>query len=177
MCCKVVFTLQKSPKVPKFLDFPHCELNPTLNSNSNTSNKLFSCLSNKVWPLNYAWGVGVATTSWKLLQISEKLSFPSLIMKPISIFWSDESPGRTRSAHVACAQLLSRLAGHSVCGLGIHPIKKLKWVSPLGLKNLAFQKFAVISMNVQFFWPPLLGGNATIIYSKKRRHSVSHSYC
>ena len=30
--------------------------------------------------------VGVATMSWKLLQISEKLSFPSLIMKPISIF-------------------------------------------------------------------------------------------
>ena len=95
--------------------------------------------------------IGVAITSWKLLQISTKLSFTSLMMKPISIFWSDESPGRTRSAHVACAQLLSRLAGHSVCGLGIHLIKKSKWVSSLGLKNLAFQKFAVISMTVHFF--------------------------
>ena len=95
--------------------------------------------------------LGVATTSWKLLQISTKLSFTSLMMKPISIFWSDESPGRTRSAHVACAQLLSRLAGHSVCALRIHPIKKSKWVSSLGFKNLAFQKFAVISMIVQFF--------------------------
>ena len=73
------------------------------------------------------------------------------MMKPILIFRSDESPGRTRSAHVACAQLLSRLAGHSVCGLGIHPIKISKWVSSLGLKNLVFQRFAVISMNVQFF--------------------------
>ena len=73
------------------------------------------------------------------------------MMKHISIFLSDESPGRTQSAHVACAQLLSRLAGHSVCALGIHPIKKSKWVSSLGLKNLAFQKFAAISMNVQYF--------------------------
>ena len=95
--------------------------------------------------------LGVATTSQKLLQISQKLSFLTLMMKPNSIFWSDESPGRTRSAHVACAQLLSRLAGHSVCALGIHPIKKSKWVSSLGFKNLAFQKFAVISMIVQFF--------------------------
>ena len=106
---------------------------------------LFLCILQRPCP------IGVATTSWKLLQISEKLSFPSLIMKPISIFWSDESPGRTRSAHVACAQLLSRLAGHSVCGLGIHPIKISKWVSSLGLKNLVFQRFAVIFMNVQFF--------------------------
>ena len=49
-------------------------------------------------------GLGVATTSWKLLQISEKLSFSPLIMKTILIFWSDEPQGNTRSAHVACAQ-------------------------------------------------------------------------
>ena len=33
------------------------------------------------------------------------------MMKPISNFWSDESPGRTRSAHVACAQLLGMPKG------------------------------------------------------------------
>ena len=80
------------------------------------------------------------------------------MMKPILIFWSDESPGNTRSAQLACSTTEHRLRGHSVCALGIHPIKKLKWVSSLGLKNLAFQKFAVISMNVQFFWPPLISG-------------------
>ena len=38
-----------------------------------------------------------------------------------------------------------------MCALGIHLIKESKWVSSLGLKNLTFQKFAVISMIVQFF--------------------------
>ena len=74
------------------------------------------------------------------------------MMKPISIFWSDESPGCTRSAQLACSTTEHRLRGHSVCALGIHPIKKSKWVSLLGMENLAFQKFAAISM---MWWPPL----------------------
>ena len=44
--------------------------------------------------------VGVATTAWKLLKA--KFYIPN--DETHFDFLSDESPGRTRSAHVACAQ-------------------------------------------------------------------------
>ena len=47
---------------------------------------------------------------------------------------------------LACSTTEHRLRGHSVCAPEIHPIKKLSWVSSLGLKNLAFEKFAAISV-------------------------------
>ena len=52
--------------------------------------------------------IGVPATSWILLADSQKLSFSTLIMKPISVFWSDKPPRRPSLAQPAWSAKLSR---------------------------------------------------------------------
>ena len=45
------------------------------------------------WKRRHTYTIlGVPATSWILLADSQRLSFSTLIMKPISVFWSDKPP-------------------------------------------------------------------------------------
>ena len=68
--------------------------------------------------------LGVPATSWILLADSQKLSFSTLIMKPISVFWSDKPPRRPSLAQPAWSAKLSRQGRPSLGVDGHDPIFK-----------------------------------------------------
>ena len=68
--------------------------------------------------------LGVPATSWIFLADSQKLSFSTLIMKPISVFWSDKPPRRPSLAQPAWSAKLSRQGRPSLGVDGHDPILK-----------------------------------------------------
>ena len=91
---------------------------------------LYICVSFKNFASDWQdWLVGVPATSWIFLADSQKLSFSTLIMKPISVFWSDKPPRRPSLAQPAWSAKLSRQSRPSLGVDGHDPIlKKFKFL-------------------------------------------------
>ena len=79
--------------------------------------------------------LGVPATSWILLADSQKLSFSTLIMKPISVFWSDKPPRRPSLAQPAWSAKLSRQGRPSLGIDGHDPILKKICIFEILMKN------------------------------------------
>ena len=96
------------------------QLSETINVKNRTENRSMTFVKNGT-SIHMRCRLGVPTTSWILLADSQKLS---LIMKPISVFWSDKPPWRPSLAQPAWSAKLSRQGRPSLGVDGHDPILK-----------------------------------------------------
>ena len=127
----------------------------------------FQPISQRYW-----WRLGVSASSWILLVDSQKLSFSTLMMKPISVFWSDKPPRRPSLAQPAWSAKLSRQGRPSLGVDGHNPILKKIYIFEILMKKCT--KY----VSTSFFWQKKIQKWAPLMKIRKntREYVLKHEF-